>query len=130
MRRTGALASVFTILVTLCACSGNDAAAEESQLEITVGITGCATEGDSCATLRVPGALVSLTQADNEILKGTTDEVGRSTFAVRLSGKVTVTATSTMLSRPITQDITLEETGGSTVVNLVDPLPAQLTRAN
>lgn len=117
-----AVAAVLAVVVAVVAVWLNR---DGGRLSVHVAVTGCVAR--DCQTLGLPEVDVTVTFANGSVLTGRTDGTGAAEFDVPDSGEATVRVRSPLLSQEITQRV-VPSGEGITVVDIVDPMPVELTR--
>jgi hypothetical protein len=96
-----------------------------AEISVVVGMNGCV--DTSCLTLPLPEADVTVAFADGQMMSSKTDATGTAHFQTRRAGEVAITATSPLLSEPVTTTAKFS-TGEYVSVDLTDPAPFKLVR--
>ncbi|WP_191839717.1 hypothetical protein [Catellatospora chokoriensis] len=126
--RKAVVASVVGVAILIAAAYFTYASLTRTgEIRVGVGVNGCI--DTNCVTLPLPEADVTVTFADGHKLSGKTDATGVTNFRTDRSGEVTITATSPLLSEPITTTADISD-GGYLSVDMADPAPFKLVRAS
>jgi hypothetical protein len=113
---------VAVLAVVLVARTAADHRAKASTVDVTVRVSVCNANGAQCASLGVPGAVVSVTAATGPLGQGKTDDAGRVTVAFHYAGDFTVQVTSALLAGGSASTVASVESGGAVSWSVLRPL--------